>query len=169
MGTRSPARCAMIRLAISAEAFEAIVATLPLGSVRPPHDLPPPLPGAVPDQTQRPRRRTICDGLAPRGSNRAYPVDADAYYFGCVQFENRRRAARGLARDRADEAIFSNRSILKLCFVVVLLIGNKLHANSTPWFPTLTEGSQPTTTIDVAIVDMAIDIQHCLLFPCLSG
>ena len=40
MGTRSPARCAMIRLAISAEAFEAIVATLPLGSVRPPHDFP---------------------------------------------------------------------------------------------------------------------------------
>ena len=121
MGTRSPARCAMIRLAISAEAFEAIVATLPLGSVRPPHDSPPPLPGAVPDQTQRPRRRTICDGLAPRGSNRAYPVDADAYYFGCVQFENRRRAARGLARDRADEAflffqtgVFSS-SVSSLC------------------------------------------------------
>ena len=33
MGTRSPARCAMIRIAITAAAFEAIAATLPLGSV----------------------------------------------------------------------------------------------------------------------------------------
>lgn len=61
---------------------------------------------------------------------------------------------------------FSLSGCRKFYFVIVFLIGNELHANGAPWLPYLAESSAPSSMVNISVVDMAVDIEHCLLLLC---
>ena len=56
--------------------------------------------------------------------------------------------------------------MLKFGFVIMFTIGYEFHANGAPWLPRLAESCLPSAAVDISVIDMPVDIQHCLLVPC---